>query len=57
MKKISPTTFWGAVAAAFVAVKPILDKTGYHLDEKTIGEVGFAVALAMLAYFAQDKKV
>lgn len=55
MKRIDRTTLWGAVAAALVAIKPILDGSGYHLDAKTIGEVGFAVALALAAFFAQDK--
>lgn len=50
------TTFFGALAAAAIAAKPILDGSGYHLDTKTAMEIGLAVCIALGAYFAQDSE-
>lgn len=44
------TTILGCILAAMVAVKPILDGSGYHLDSKTVMELLFAALSAIFAY-------
>jgi hypothetical protein len=51
------TTLIGAVAAIAIAVKPVLDGSGYNFDTKTIAELCFAVIIALGGYYAQDRKV
>ena len=53
MKSIK-TTVAGAILAVLVAIQPILDGSGYHLDAASIGKIIFAGALAALGYLAQD---
>lgn len=48
------TTILGAVAAVLIAVKPVLDGSGYHFDTKTIMEVSLAAVVALGGYFAKD---
>jgi hypothetical protein len=48
------TTLFGALAAVAIAVKPILDGSGYHFDKKTIAELTLAAVVALGGYFAQD---
>lgn len=49
------TTLIGILSATLVAVKPILDGSGYHFDTKTVCELAFAVTLAVLGVLAKDQ--
>lgn len=53
--KISKTTFFGALACVALAVKPLLDGSGYNLDAKTVMEMSLAAIIALGGYFAKDK--
>ncbi len=48
------TTIIGALIAVAVAVKPILDGSGYHLDPKTCMEMLTAGLIALGSFFAKD---
>lgn len=48
------TTLFGALAAAALAAKPILDGSGYHFDTKTVAEITLAVIVALGGFFAKD---
>jgi hypothetical protein len=48
------TTMAGLILAALVAIQPIIEGSGYHLDGVTITKLMFAGALAVLGYMAQD---
>lgn len=53
--KLSKTTFYGALASVAIAIKPILDGSGYHFDTKTIAEITLAAIVALGGFFAKDK--
>lgn len=48
------TTIIGALLAVAVAVKPILDGTGYHIDPKTTMEMLTAGLIALGSFYAKD---
>jgi len=50
------TTLLGALAALAVALKPVLDGSGYNFDTKTIAELTFAAILALNGYVAKDRE-
>lgn len=56
MNKDNLTTFFGALAALVIAIKPVLDGSGYHLDAKTVMELVLAGSVALGSYFAADRK-
>jgi hypothetical protein len=55
--KSNKTTTLGAIMAVIVALKPIVDGTGYHLDKKTITELTFAACVALYGYYTKDHDV
>lgn len=50
------TTFLGALAAIAIAIKPVLDGSGYKFDTKTIAELCLAAIIALGGYYARDRK-
>lgn len=49
------TTILGAIAAALIAAKPVLDGSGYHLDEKTVMECSLAAIVAVYGFLTNKK--
>jgi hypothetical protein len=48
------TTLVGVGLAIMVAVQPIVEGSGYHLDKKTFGKLLFAGLLAAFGYLSKD---
>lgn len=57
MNKSWKTTLVGCLLAAAIAVKPILDSSGYHFDAKTVGTLAFAAGFAVLGILSKDADV
>jgi hypothetical protein len=55
--KSNKTTTLGLIMAIMIAIKPIIDGSGYHLDTKTIGELVFAAFTAYFGYITKDYDV
>lgn len=51
------TTLIGAGLAVLMALQPIMEGTGYHLDKGTIGKLLFAGLLAAFGYLVKDHDV
>lgn len=52
--KSNKTTIFGLILSALVAVQPIVEGTGYHLDGASFVKVLFAASLAVFGYLAKD---
>jgi hypothetical protein len=52
--KSSKTTVFGVILAALVAIQPIVEGTGYHLDGSSVVKILFAASLAVFGYLAKD---
>lgn len=52
--KSSKTTIAGALLAFLIAVQPVLDGTGYHLDSATLTKLVVAGLIAFLGYVSKD---
>lgn len=52
--KSNKTTIFGLILSALVAIQPIVEGTGYHLDAASVIKVLFASALAVFGYLAKD---
>jgi hypothetical protein len=52
--KSSKTTVFGVILAALVAIQPIVEGTGYHLDGASFVKILFAASLAVFGYLAKD---
>ena len=52
--KSTKTTIFGLILATLVAVQPIIEGTGYHIDGSTITKILFAASLAAFGYLAKD---
>lgn len=50
------TTLFGALAAIAIAIKPVMDGSGYNFDTKTICELSLAAIIALGGYFAKDSE-
>lgn len=55
--KSNKTTTLGLIMAIMIAIKPILDGSGYHIDTKTISELIFAGFTAYFGYVTKDYDV
>jgi hypothetical protein len=55
--KSSKTTVFGVILAALVAIQPIVEGTGYHLDGASFVKILFAASLAVFGYLAKDYDV
>jgi len=55
--KSNKTTTLGIIMAIMIAIKPIIDGSGYHFDMKTIGELLFAGFTAYFGYVTKDYDV
>ena len=51
------STLAGAALAVIIAIQPLLDGAGYHLDKPTIIRLIFAAGVAYLGYITKDKDV
>lgn len=51
------TTLIGAGLAVLMALQPIMEGTGYHLDKGTFGKLLFAGMLAAFGYLVKDHDV
>jgi len=52
--KSNKTTIFGLILSALVAVQPIVEGTGYHLDSASFVKILFAASLAVFGYLAKD---
>jgi hypothetical protein len=52
--KSTKTTVFGVILAALVAIQPIVEGTGYHLDGASFVKILFAASLAVFGYLAKD---
>jgi hypothetical protein len=52
--KSNKTTIFGLILSALVAIQPIAEGTGYHLDSASLIKVLFAASLAVFGYLAKD---
>jgi hypothetical protein len=48
------TTIAGALLALLMAVQPVLDGSGYHLDSATLTKLVMAGLIAFLGYVSKD---
>lgn len=55
--KSTKTTIFGLILATLVAVQPIIEGTGYHLDGSSITKILFAASLAAFGYLVKDYDV
>jgi len=55
--KSTKTTIFGLILATLVAVQPIIEGTGYHIDGSSITKILFAASLAAFGYLAKDYDV
>lgn len=55
--KSNKTTIVGAIFAALVALQPLLEGTGYHLDKQTATKLVFAALIAIMGYLVKDHDV
>jgi len=51
------TSLVGLLLAVIVAIQPIVEGTGYHLDGASIGKLIFAGSLAALGFLSKDHDV
>ena len=51
------TSLVGLLLAVIVAIQPIVEGTGYHLDAASISKLVFAGTLAALGFLAKDHDV
>jgi hypothetical protein len=52
--KSNKTTIFGLILSALVAIQPIVEGTGYHLDGASFVKILFAASLAVFGYLAKD---
>lgn len=52
--KNSKTTIAGGLLALLMAVQPVLDGSGYHLDSATLTKLVMAGLIAFLGYVSKD---
>ena len=55
--KSAKTTIFGLILATLVAVQPIIEGTGYHIDGSSITKILLAASLAAFGYLAKDYDV
>lgn len=52
--KSNKTTVFGLILSALVAIQPIVEGTGYHVDGASVVKILFAASLAVFGYLAKD---